>query len=415
MQLTVPESCVVGDGAEVEAVVRYTGRTAAFLEDTGNPAGGFSRDEYRAFDDALTGTILPVLQSYFGDFEDVDGNERILVLVTKEVNARENLAGFVFSGDLVDLLGPGASCATSNRAEIFYGLAPDTAGVYGPVRTRAALVRQYPPLIAHELTHILQFTAMFTTPTASFLRTSWELEGAATLAEELVGYSVFGPGPRMNMGYEEWSLGANPSSGMPAWYNDWVVDLALYFGFKGRDQPQAPGAPEECSWIGRESQGNVGPCERTRAVYGVPSMLLRWIMDGWADDEAEDADMMRRLTRAPEHGLAALEAETGEDRTSLLVRFAATLWADDRPGLGDLYPSWNIGGIFQKLTPETWLRPYERVGPEPALAVSVRGASNAYLLWTPPSGHAPTSLRVRNPGGSAGAPDDIVLWVLRVR
>jgi len=413
MQLTVPESCAPGDGAQVEAVVRYVGRTAAFLEDTGNPAGGFTRDEYRAFDDELTATTLPVLRQYFGDFADVDGNDRILVLVTKEVNARDNLAGFVFAGDLVGLLA-GSSCATSNRAEIFYGLAPDTAGVFGPVRTRQSLVRQYPPLIAHELTHILQFTAMFTTPGASFRRTSWELEGGATLAEELVGYRVLGDGPRRNLGYQAWRRGADTSGPIPDWYNDWVVDMALYFGFKGRDRTPAPFAPEQCSWIGRESEGNTGPCERGRAVYGVPSALFRWIMDGYATDEVQDGAMMRRLTRSPAHGLAALEAETGDDRVSMLVRFAATLWADDRPGLGGWFSSWNVHDIFANVVSEARLRPYVSGAAAPALDVSVRGASSAYLLWSPPSLHEPTSLRIRDPD-AGGVPGNVVLWVLRVR
>jgi hypothetical protein len=196
LEFTVPSTCNQGD--DVRAVVRYVGQSAAFLEDIENPDPGFSEEEYQALDAELTNRTLPIIQAYFGDMADVDGNERALVLLTKEVNKRENLAGFVFSGDLFSLL-DNATCLTGNDAEIFYGLAPDPVGIYGRPRDKSDLLLQYPPLIAHELTHVLQFTTLFTAPNASFFRSSWELEGGATLAEQLVGYDVFDHLPRANL------------------------------------------------------------------------------------------------------------------------------------------------------------------------------------------------------------------------
>ena len=311
----------------------------------------------------------------------------------------------MFSGDLVPA-GPG--CPNSNEAEIFYGLAPDTAGVHGTARTRESLRLVYPSLIAHELTHILQFTTFFRERVS--VKSRWELEGGATLAEQLVGYAALGHGPRQNLGYLEWREGQNPD-----WYYDWVVDMALYFGFKGQNTPPATNAPEQCSWIGTPDEGNAGPCENNRAVYGVPSTLLRFVLDDYGlQYPGGEAALMRALTSSPNRGLAVLEQATGEDKVSLLVRFAAMMWADGRPGLGDWLPSWDVFDIFDNVNENARLRPYDQTGATPALDVEVRAASNAYLLWTPPNLHDPTSVRIRTLDGQP-LPGHMVLWMLRIQ
>jgi hypothetical protein len=417
MELLVPgDGCDLEDGTPVTAEVVYVGQSVAFLEDQANPEAGFTEAEYRDFDDFLTETTLSVLRDNFGEFSDVDENERVLVLVTQEVNKRENLAGFVFSGDLAPLVS--ATCPGANDAEIFYGLAPDPDGIANPDRkiTKAALQLLYPPLIAHELTHVLQFVSIFRE--AGVFKSSWELEGGATLAEQLVGYEVFGEGPRLDLGYTSWRQGANEDE-VPNWYVDWVVDMAVYFGFQV-DNPPLEKAPEECSWVGRESEGNAGPCETGRAVYGVPSTLLRWIMDRYGRDAADDRALLRRITSSPFSGFATLEDATGEEIVDLLVPFAATLWADGNPALPegqrDWLSSWNVYDVYANVNPDARLRPYVRDGvAEPQLDVSVRAASSAYLEWTPPLNHEPTSLRIRAPSDGGPLPEHMVLWVLRVR
>lgn len=409
-------ACEAGSGTPVEAVVRYVGNSVAFLEDVENPSGGFTVLEYAALDDFLSNTTMTVITDYFGDFADVDDNGVTLILLTQEVNKRENLAGFVFSGDLAPLAG--FQCPAANDAELFYGLAPDPTGVANPERPvrKDQLERIYPALIAHELTHVLQFTAAFTT--SRVVQSSWQLEGGATLAEQLVGYEVFGHGPRQNLGFAAWEPGADGEGGSD-WYADWVVDMASYFGFQGQDPPTAA-APEECSWIGREDEENTGPCENRRAVYGVPSTLLRWVLDAFGGpDEAGDAQLMRRMIFSPSLGLETIERVTGADRLDLLVPFAVTLWADGNPALPpgeqDWLESWNIYDIFDALNPNAGLRPFTSTAAAPDLEVAVRAASSAYLEWTPPSDHAPTSLRIRAPVDGGLLPEHMILWVLRVQ
>jgi hypothetical protein len=93
---------------------------------------------------ALEDVVYPVNTSYFGEPADIDGNERIIILVTEETNKLSGsngltfIAGFFVPSDLSDSGNPegggtaaGGLCATSNEAEILYLIAPDPGGRYG--------------------------------------------------------------------------------------------------------------------------------------------------------------------------------------------------------------------------------------------------------------------------------------------
>ena len=74
--------------------------------------------------------------SYFGNPSDVDGNGRIILLFTGEVNKLTPadspggfVGGFFFAGDYFPKTGPvDQSCTESNNGEIVYLLAPDPTG-----------------------------------------------------------------------------------------------------------------------------------------------------------------------------------------------------------------------------------------------------------------------------------------------
>ena len=60
------------------------------------------------------------------------------------------------------------------------------------------------------------------------------------------------------------------------------------------------------------------------------------------------------------------------------------------------------------------LQPYTSSAAEPTSSHSVRGGSTAYLEWSPPSSHAPTSLRIRTPDEDE-LPDEMSFWILRIQ
>ena len=259
-------TCTAED--QVRAVVRHVGDATVWLDDIGNPSRTFTDSELAQLDAFYGSHAKAVHDEYFGSTSDVDGNDRILVLMTKEANRRD-VEGWVWLADLV----PSEQCSTSNQAEIFYGSVPDPGGVFGDARTRQATLESYPLLLTHEITHLVQAnTRVF--EGAALAR--WEIEGGATLSEQLVAYRLFGHGSGRNLGYAEYRQGRD-------WYRGWVLGLAAFFGWDWDDptsRSRIPNAPEECSWMGRPEEGNDGPCRNAaRAVYDVPSMVLRYAMD----------------------------------------------------------------------------------------------------------------------------------------
>ena len=65
----------------------------------------------------------------------------------------------------------------------------------------------YPTLLAHELTHIVQFV------NGGGGKWRWELEGGATLAESLVGFEVLGHASGQDLGWAEMVAGQDWYSG----------------------------------------------------------------------------------------------------------------------------------------------------------------------------------------------------------
>ena len=261
------------DLTSVTARVRRVGSHTVWLDDVANPRPTFTDSELAGLDAFYSDSIKGVHDSYFGGLSDVDGNGRVLILMSKEVNRVNGILGFVTNTDLSSR----SQCANSNQAEIFYGLVPDPDGTYGNAWTKDKVLAEYRSLISHEIVHIIQFGA------AKFHgagdKTSWELEGGATLSEQLVAYNLFGDAPGREMGRSAAEKGAG-------WYGETLEDMASFLGLKiggGR----VGSAPEQCTWIGSDKEGNDGPCGgKDRAVYGMPAMVFRYALDQWGGEQA---------------------------------------------------------------------------------------------------------------------------------
>ena len=407
-----------GIAEDISAVVRYIGTSAIYLEDIGNPLSeSFTTAEYADLDATFSGTTLPTIKNYFGDFVDsiprwgvagdtlgLDGEGRVGIVLTKEVNKRETLNGFVNGYDLFAK----SYCNMSNQAEIFYGLAPDPSGIHerGEI-SKTDVLAMYPRLIGHEVTHILQRTQLWLRGGGSKAR--WEREGGATLSEQLSGNATLSHGGSgQNLGATEFLEGYNAE-----WYKNWAHDLRRYFG-RGSDSTVV-GAPEECTWLAK-GDDNPGPClGSNRAVYGVPATLLRFILDEYGPSYGGgEAALMRDLTKSSQIGYDNLVTTTGASSIGyLLTIFGATLWADGR--IWDSLTSWDLRAIMDLWTGTNGkLQPYTSSDAEPTSSHSVRGGSTAYLEWSPPSSHSPTSLRIRTPDGNE-LPDEMSFWILRIQ
>lgn len=178
----------------VTARVRAIGERVIVLEDESAPANGFTSDDLAALVGEVDELHAAVASRYFGELSDIDGNGRVLLLITPEVNRLSQagsgsyVSGYFFGGDLLPRY-DGALwpvCLQSNEAEIIYALAPDPWGsITGERRTPADVRQQLRGTIIHELQHMINHGVRSRTGAES--ESVWLNEALSHLAEELAG------------------------------------------------------------------------------------------------------------------------------------------------------------------------------------------------------------------------------------
>jgi hypothetical protein len=415
----IPGTVVVGDTVDVKypqtcsaftplrAVVRRVGTHGLWVEDVANPTGGFSAADYQSLGEQFDNAIAATNIAYFGEPTDFDGNGRIVIVITKEINKDEApTLGRVYPLDFFP-----ADCAASNGGEYFYGIAPDPTGAVSEAYAVADAILDMPFIIAHEMAHVIQIGRRLTTPGATVWQSIWELEGQATFAEEVVGHAVTGNAPYQNYGFAvAWN---SPETTPVDWYINGFVDLALFFGFESQTTA-IPDAPEVCGWLDRE----VGPCIGRRSVYGVPWSFLRWVSDQYGPSfPGGEQGLHRAFVQDTRTGFETISGVVGQPIDLLLARWAAALYMDDRipethPSLR--FTSWNMTDIFSRLFETARLRPRQRGFAASADNVSVRSGSTAYFRVFGSAGHPAGAVSVTGTGG-ASLPGHMRVWVVRIQ
>jgi hypothetical protein len=402
-----PGATSCNDFTPITTVVRAKGARGIWLEDVANPLNGYTAADFDSLSNYLDNIIFDTDTSHFGSPGDFDANQRIVVVVTKGVNQQStSLLGFVLSCDFFAR----TSSAVSNEGEFFYAKAPDPTGTFGSVYSRDDAFADAPFLIAHEFTHIIQFARRL--PTGPF--TSWLMEGLATMAEEVNGFAVTGRTPGQNYGFDV--AFNNPASTEIDWHVGAFTDLALYFGFESSTTRKAE-APHECTWIGRQSEGNNGPCIPGREVYGVPWSVYRWVSDQFGPTfTGGERGLQKALIGNLTGGYANLASTVGVSIDTLLAQWAAALYVDDRvPGAAPrlTFTSWDLVDIESGLFPTARLQPIEVLFSAFDQARNVRAGSTAYFRVSGTSRPA-TAIRART-GGDAQLAEPMTLWIVRLQ
>jgi hypothetical protein len=190
----------------------------------------------------------------------------------------------------------------------------------------------------------------------------------------------------------------------------------VYFGFQGTAS-QVAGAPGECSWLDR-APANTDPCLNGREIYGVPRSLLRWIADRYGPTyPGGEAGLQQAIINSTAVGYANLEEVVGVPIRTLLARWAAALYVDDRTSAAsaDLkLTTWNLYDIFELNTvPAARLNPASHGFGDFSQTAAVRAGSTAYLRLSGTDAPA-TALRIRSGGGTA-LPGHMQVFVVRLR
>lgn len=406
VELKIPGTAPCRDFTRIEGIVREKSAHAVFVEDVGNPDGGFTSSDWTSLGATFDDPIHPTDLEYFGAPSDLDGNGRTVIVVSKELN-RTGRGAFVLTDDL----DPSSSCAGKNGGEIIYSLAPDPDGQFGRALPTGAAFDQTLSILAHEFTHVIQVSRRIQRGAPQPV--PWMLEGQAGLAEELVGHRLSGRTARQDYG-DEIALGGDRDNWI--WYRSDLHDLGFYFGHDHDTGGRVGAAPEECSWL-TYAPDNPGPCFKPGLVKGVPWSFLRWLTDQVGVESAGGpAALHRDLVDSDSTGFANVERATGQPIEELLAQWAAALYVDERiQGGGRLeFPSWDLRDIFGSAREHfIELQPAQRPFGDFAVSASVRAASTAYLLIAGDAGPA-TAVAVRSRSGSP-LPAHMQVWLVRTQ
>lgn len=399
------------DSIPITTVVKAVGSAGIFVVDTNNPVTDSLTDvEILAYSDTFDLFIYARDTLHFGTPSDLDANQRVFVVLTVEVNklGGGGLAGFVFSGDLYNP----AVCATSDQGEIFYGHVPDPNNTAGTVaRSKTAVKRQMPSLIAHEFTHNIQQSRRLIELGGVGLA-SWEAEGQATFAEEVVGHATLGNSAGQDYGA---TTAHNPPGDV--WYNFIFDRLAYYYGFNGATRNA--NAPEECTLYGSSALST--PC-LSGWFYGASWSFQRYLADRygptWSGGEAgftkDWIDNNPSLS-----GVANVEALLGASIDTLFARWAAMHYVDGQVAGADaslLMSSWNLDDVLTGLHASAPLAPVARTFGSFSVSESIRGGSTAYSLFSDVAARPATAIRLRDGSDAvlSGAMRP-VLWIVRTQ
>ena len=367
-----------GSYDQATAVARYVGTEAAIFVDQDAPdapAGGFTSTDLEAFAARFDDVIQPEVTDVFGAASDLDGNERVIILFTPQVNeltprgSAGFIGGFFFGTDLL----PGSN-ANSNGAEVFYALVPDPTGEFSNPRSKDQVLDVVPAVLAHEFQHMVHFNQRFLGLEGG-QEALWLSEALAQMAEELVARR-----------YDEL---VDPTS----------AEL-FRSGARTRSGRYLAGT-DSVSLIVSTGQG-------TLAERGAGFLHLLYLAD------QEGTDLLGRLTRTTRTGVSNVVTEVGREWPGLLADWWSAIYLDGSgPETGPLvYPNVHLRAFLGGNQFPLYTVP---VGPG---SLTPRGllwsSSAAYYIVSPDPGGSMT-IRLGGEAGGASAPQAALrLRIIRV-
>ena len=321
------------------ARVAAVGAHSIILADSLNPAGGFTDADYARYATRFDTLVYPLDVGTFGEPTDIDGNGRVALIFTLEVNrltpsnSSTYVGGFTFSRDLFPVKGSARAqaCAGSNEGEYFYLLAPDPLGsVNGNRRTTGFVDTNTTAVIAHEFEHLINASRRLYVNNTPGFEVKWLDEGLAHIAEELLFYHEAGLAPRSNVDTPTIKATARRATAF------------------NLDMTGGGNTTRYRSYLIRPASSSPYAADDSLTTRGAAWSFLRYLADHAA---SSDGNLFMRLANGPATGLDNLQAVFGKDTPTQLRNWATSNAVDDvvTTDVALQQPSWNWHSIYATL------------------------------------------------------------------
>jgi hypothetical protein len=403
-QFSVLSSLTASTFKTVTATLKFIGTNILVYVDQEVPAADqFTDAELTRLGQHFDRDLYPIDVAVFGAESDIDGNGKVIMLLTPVVNAlipkpacqtEGFVLGFFYGFDLTRGTG-------SNRGEVFYGHTPDAQGRFGCATTKADVQRRLPSTFIHELQHMISYNQHRLVRGGS-QETDWLNEGLSHIAEELGAryYEAKYPPPTGR---------SDPNLIFPDSAQGFILeDLANAY-----DYLVAPSANSVTLFDTRAC------CEERGASW----LFLRWLGD------QRDSTIYTRLVQTNKTGVANVENATGETFGRLFGDFGIAAYTDSLPGVPRTsiprqyrFTSRNLRYLFAALN-RNYSNLFPRVFPIVPLSLPYDASSNqsmvpgtsAYFELTTPAGSGTVALRFAPQSGPFDAKAGAQVGIFRLR
>jgi hypothetical protein len=307
------------DYVQVTGTARYVGTHAAIYLDNAAPVqGGYTQADLDGIGSLFDDHLHPIDVNAFGNETDVNGDGKVLVLLTDRVTrlagcgAGQIVVGLFFAVDLIE------DHVGSNNAELFYGLVPDPQCQVD----RLDAVRALPGVFIHEFQHMINY-GQHVLERDGDAEDTWLDEGIAGMAEELGGRLV---------------------------PDDRCLDNDCLTQFQSGNFVNAYQYLSQVS-----SAYLIGPRQPPLPLteYGATWLFVRWLSDHFAADSILGTELTRALVQTSRTGADNVAGATETPFDRLIGEWQLANYLEDHPDFQSLtagtrlnYTSWNIRDIY---------------------------------------------------------------------
>jgi hypothetical protein len=402
--------------------VASVSRRAILVVDTidGPPLTLFPQTVLDSITQEFDNVTYPTDSSYFHNPTDIDGNGRIILLFTGQINkltpagAGTIVGGFFFAGDLFPPTqpvggGPGSFCQESNQAEIFYLLAPDPTGKFGNIRSTASVRQGTRGTIAHEFQHMINAGNRLQNPAVNDFESTWLDEAMAHFAEDAVGRASRGFTDLQTLSFSDilpCNTPCQQANDFNAFFLQNLARLSLWMVH-----------PELASPTSAEADTSL-------AVRGAAWAIVRYAADNFSNGDPRS--LTRKLAAGPDTGVTNFAAATASSVDTLVSGWLVSMAADHLgiPGLNPKYQyrSYNFRSVMPPVANSVAGTPsgaypllVKAIGNGNSISSTNRSGTGAYYELAVPANAGDKTIQILDSSGKVANFPGEHIYVLRVQ